>query len=997
MRKIISLLIVCLMLMTSFVGFSSSLSKASNPQKTLVHEQNYIVITSGQTHDPAPLPVNSSWWDANWTYRKEITINHTKVSANLTNFPVLVSIVDSDLEAHAQTNGNDIMFILYSDNTTKLNHEIETYTSSTGTLVAWVNVTSLSSTVDTKIWMYYGNPFCGSQQNRVGTWDANYLMVQHLNDSTTSKTIDSTSNGNTGTKKAANTPIQITGKIGYGQYFDTTDYIDCGTNVKLGTSPYTISAYATFSDATRNSGYVMGKVGYNMGLQQNLRTIIFRTRNSTNAVFFVQTSNIVIAGVWYYITGVYDSSGYINLYVNDTYIGQTHVLGSIKNYDSVGTFIGDTMAGGEPQYGNVDEVRISNIDRSASYIKTTYNTTSSPSTFLYEGRQMDDIAPTFSGESPTNSTTNVSLTPTCAITINDADGELMNVYWLENSSGSWILRQTNTSCSNGTYSWIFTQASAYSTKYWWKVTCNDTEGNTISAWYCFTTRAEHNPLISNPSPVNGSTGISLTPNTNITITDPDGDTMTLDWFTNASGSWVNYGDNTSVGNGTYRQTASWASDYETKYWWKVAVNDTYLTSTAMFDFMTASPPNQPPYTPSNPFPANGTTGVSVTPTLSWTGGDPDGDPVTYDVYFGTSSPPPKQVSNQSDLTYAPGTLLFDTLYYWRIIAWDNHSASTTGPLWHFTTGTQPNQPPYVPSAPSPVNDSMNISINVDVGWTGGDPDGDPVTYNVYFGTTSPPPLVMSNQSALSYDPGTLSYNTLYYWRIVAWDNHGASTEGPLWHFTTGTQPNQPPYAPSNPSPANGSKEVPLNLNLSWTCSDPDGDPITYDVYFGGSSPLTKITSNTSETSCAVEHLNYSMKYYWKVVAWDTHHNTNTSPLWVFTTTNDTFPPSLAITSPKKGYLYVNVAGGKIQLEFPIGITTLVIGQVEVNTKVSDNQSGVGRVEFYIDNILKATDYTPPFNWTWSEHGYLFPYLLTITAYDNVGNPSTSSIRVWKIF
>jgi hypothetical protein len=35
-----------------------------------------------------------------------------------------------------------------------------------------------------------------------------------------------------------------------------------------------------------------------------------------------------------------------------------------------------------------------------------------------------------------------------------------------------------------------------------------------------------------------------------------------------------------------------------------------------------------------------------------------------------------------------------------------------------------------------------------------------------------------------YDPGTLEYGTLYYWRIVAWDSHGASTEGPLWHFST---------------------------------------------------------------------------------------------------------------------------------------------------------------------------------------------------------------------
>jgi hypothetical protein len=44
--------------------------------------------------------------------------------------------------------------------------------------------------------------------------------------------------------------------------------------------------------------------------------------------------------------------------------------------------------------------------------------------------------------------------------------------------------------------------------------------------------------------------------------------------------------------------------------------------------------------------------------------------------------------------------------------------------------------------------------------------------------------VAGNQSTLTYDPEELTYNTTYYWQIVAWDNHSASATGPLWHFTT---------------------------------------------------------------------------------------------------------------------------------------------------------------------------------------------------------------------
>ena len=46
----------------------------------------------------------------------------------------------------------------------------------------------------TKIWMYYGNPNVACQQNKYGTWNGNYVLVQHMNDRTMSTIADSTSN-----------------------------------------------------------------------------------------------------------------------------------------------------------------------------------------------------------------------------------------------------------------------------------------------------------------------------------------------------------------------------------------------------------------------------------------------------------------------------------------------------------------------------------------------------------------------------------------------------------------------------------------------------------------------------------------------------------------------------------------------------------------------------------------------------------------------------------
>ncbi len=74
----------------------------------------------------------------------------------------------------------------------------------------------------------------------------------------------------------------------------------------------------------------------------------------------------------------------------------------------------------------------------------------------------------FSNESPTDLGFGV-LQPWCHVDVSLTGGGSFNVSFWENSTGSWIKRQTNDSVTNGTFWWQFTQISSYQTTYYWRV------------------------------------------------------------------------------------------------------------------------------------------------------------------------------------------------------------------------------------------------------------------------------------------------------------------------------------------------------------------------------------------------------------------------------------------------------------------------------------------------------------------------------------------------
>lgn len=102
-----------------------------------------------------------------------------------------------------------------------------------------------------------------------------------------------------------------------------------------------------------------------------------------------------------------------------------------------------------------------------------------------------------------------------------------------------------------------------------------------------------------------------------------------------------------------------------------------------------------------------------------------------------------------------------------------------------------------------------------------------------------------------------------------------------------TEPeNSYPNAPSLPSPRDKSIDRSIDIELSWSCSDPDGDSLKYDVYFGTNYEPPMVAEDQIETTFDPGELEYRKTYYWKIGAKDDDDHRTEGKLWSFRTIDD---------------------------------------------------------------------------------------------------------------
>ncbi len=361
--------------------------------------RRYGLLTMRKLIAIALLFATSQAWAA-FGYYSPISINSAQVPSTQTDFPVLVSVTDARFKTtgnggHVQnSSGFDIR--PYTDSTLTsaiTGYELERYNASTGEVIMWVKVSSLSSST-TPFVLAYGDSGISTDGSSNTTWSNSFGAVWHVKDGTTLSLADSSATGNNLVLPggAAN-PTATTGQIDGGGGFASasSQHLDSGSTFTPSAITYSIWAKATSFPAAYN--YPMdnvksgGSTFHLISVKSNgkMRWAVSATTQLDADGTGTHTQS---TGTSYYFVLTYDSTnglkGYINAASDVTVSANGNASGtmSIVEIGGLGVF--------NLQYwnGTLDEARLASVARSADWITTEYNNQSAPGTFETLGTEV---------------------------------------------------------------------------------------------------------------------------------------------------------------------------------------------------------------------------------------------------------------------------------------------------------------------------------------------------------------------------------------------------------------------------------------------------------------------------------------------------------------------------------------------------------------------------------------------------------------------------------
>ena len=346
-----------------------------------------------------------------WGRRCELVIQASQVPGNLTDFPVLLTesnlpseMLDKNGSHPALDGGGDIRFSSDQDGNNRLSCEIVTYITHNNPNSAkaeiWVKVPSISSSSNTSIWVWYDKagetqPAENESYGSESVWDVNYLMVQHMDEDPTSSApqfVDATNNDHDGTNNGGLKSTDLKNcVIGDGIEFDgnSDDDIDLGIWDVSG-NQLTVQHWVYYENNASNNGRCFSRATgtavdnhWIMTDFHNSENPAFRLKTNSNTTHLQYSTNLS-KKTWYFFACTYDGST-MRIWINNQNVASTPKSGNIDTSSTIHNYLGDNPSGSRQMKGRLDEVRVSSVRRSDSWLGAEYNNQNSPSTFVIPG------------------------------------------------------------------------------------------------------------------------------------------------------------------------------------------------------------------------------------------------------------------------------------------------------------------------------------------------------------------------------------------------------------------------------------------------------------------------------------------------------------------------------------------------------------------------------------------------------------------------------------
>ncbi len=341
------------------------------------------------------LATSQAW--AAFGYYSPISINSAQVPSTQTDFPVLVNVTDNRFKTvgnggHVQnSSGFDIRPYTNSGLGTAITgYELERYNASTGEVVMWIKVSSLSSST-TPFVLAYGDSGISTDGSSTTTWSNSFGDVYHFADGTTLNLNSSVSGGHNGTGN--NSPTATVGQIdgamnlasASSQFVDTTTLTQSAAfTVSAWVNPTSLpNAYNTVVIRNASNADYVGILVKSTG-----KLAMLVGTSSTDRSYDGTGSHTLSTATWYYLTLTYSNAGGLIGYVNGASDG-THAGGAnLSSITTSNNFGRDPVNAGRSWNGKIDQVPMSTVVRAPDWITTEYNNQSAPGTFETLGTEV---------------------------------------------------------------------------------------------------------------------------------------------------------------------------------------------------------------------------------------------------------------------------------------------------------------------------------------------------------------------------------------------------------------------------------------------------------------------------------------------------------------------------------------------------------------------------------------------------------------------------------